>query len=56
MHRSYPLNTVFQGCEVATEHRLTKVVKWARGGNKKTAAYISLLFLQIGIKILNQKV
>ena len=35
MRWSYPLNTVFQGCEVATEHRLTKIVKWVRGGNKK---------------------
>lgn len=33
-----------------------KVVKWARGGNKKTAADIMLLFLRIGIKIFNQKV
>ena len=56
MRWSYPLNTVYKGCEVATEHRLTKVVKWARGGNKKTAADIMLLFLWICTKILNCKV
>ncbi|KLO65645.1 hypothetical protein AA985_07060 [Enterococcus cecorum] len=62
-HRESPRSKDFPRCgglyaEVASRFipSITKVAEWARGGNKKTAADIMLLFLRICTKILNYKV